>query len=296
VRVLTPELNCVVNRNDYVGETPIWSRDRAGLFWVNCDDPPRLQFWNAHTREYATWPVPERLGGFVIKRSGGALLALANGLYDLDLASGALSKRLPSDMPHAWLHECRCDPSGGLWVGSMDHRVGPNNLQPGGGQLFRLQGDRLIPQVGGISCSNGLAFSPDGRTLYHTDAPTKTVFAWTIDPGTGNLSNKREFVRLGPTEGFCDGATVDADGGYWMALVFAGKVRRYCPDGTPDVELALPFSNPTNVAFGGPDYSTLYITTTKMSIGTPLTGEEMLGGLYSCESEFRGLPEPLLRE
>jgi L-arabinonolactonase len=296
VRVLTPELKCVVNRNDYVGETPIWSRGRGGLFWANCEDPPRLQFWDARTRDCQDWPVPQRLGGFVIKRSGGILLALADGLYDLDSSSGALTKRLASDMPHAWLHECRCDPAGRLWVGSMDHRVGPDNLQPGGGRFFRLQGDELIPQVSGISCSNGLAFSPDGKTLYHTDAPTRTVCAWTIDPGTGDLSNKREFVRLEAAEGFCDGATVDVEGGYWMALVFAGKIRRYLPDGTPDVEIALPFSNPTNLAFGGADYSTLYITTTRMSIGTPLVGKPLLGGLYSFESEFRGAPEPMLAD
>jgi L-arabinonolactonase len=293
VRVLSPELKHVVNRGDHVGETPIWSNARNGLYWVNCEAPPQLQFWDAASGDCKVWPVPQRLGGFVLERGGGAFLALADGLYDLDLDNGALSKRVACNLTHASLHECRCDRNGRVWVGSIDRRVGPDNLQPAGGTFFRLQGDRLIPVMSGISCSNGLAFSPDGKTLYHTDSPTRTVFSWTVDPLSGDLSNKREFARLEANDGFCDGATVDAEGGYWMALVFGGKIRRYLPDGTPDIEIPLPFASPSNVAFGGPDYATLYITTTKLSIGAPLRGEQMLGGLYSVECGYRGLPEPL---
>jgi L-arabinonolactonase len=296
VRALSPDLITVVHRHNHVGETPVWSDTAGGLYWANCEDPAELQFWDASSGVCRTWPLPQRLGGYVLKRSGGALLALADGLYDMDLRTGALSKRISSELQHAALHECRCDPSGRFWVGSIDRRVGPGNLHPRGGSFFRLDGQRLVPVLNGISCSNGLAFSPDGTTLYHTDAPTSTVFAWTLDPATGELSNQREFVRLGPGEGFCDGATVDAEGGYWMALVFGGKIRRYRPDGSLDLEIRLPFANPTNVAFGGPARSTLYITTTRLSMGAPLEGEQMHGGLYCFASDYRGMPEPQLTE
>jgi L-arabinonolactonase len=293
MRILTPELTRVADRGNQVGETPIWSSARNGLYWTNCEEPPELQFWDASSDKCRVWPVPQRLGGFVLARYGGALLALADGIYAMDLGDGALTKRVANDMTHASLHECRCDRTGRLWVGAIDRRVGPDNLHPGGGSFFRMEGNQLIRVMTGISCSNGLAFSPDGKTLYHTDAPTRTIFKWTLDPATGDVSNQREFVRLEAGDGFCDGATVDAEGGYWAALVFGGKIRRYLPDGTLDVEIRLPFTNPTNVAFGGPDHSTLYITTTRMSIGMPQSGEHLLGGLYSLQTEYRGLPEPL---
>jgi sugar lactone lactonase YvrE len=295
-RVLLPDLRKVVDQHDPVGETPVWSSALDGLYWANCEDPPRLQFWEASTGKCQTWPFAQRLGGYVLKRSGGALLALADGLYDLDLRTHALSKRVANDMSDASLHECRCDSHGRFWVGAIDRRVGPGNLQPEGGSFFRLEGARLVRVLTGISCSNGLAFSPDGTILYHSDAPTKIVYAWTVDPATGALSDQREFVRLAAEDGFCDGATVDAEGGYWMALVFAGKIRRYHPDGSLDLEIHLPFSNPTNIAFGGPKGSTLYVTTTCLSIGTPLKGEQLHGAVYSFEAGYRGLPEPLLQE
>ncbi len=295
-RAFTPDLHLVIDRHDHVGETPVWSDARQGLFWVNCEQPPRLQFWGASSGEYQSWPLTQRLGGYVLKQSGNALLALADGLYDFDLQTGALSRRVPNHLEHASLHECRCDVRGRFWVGSIDRRVGPGNFEPKGGALHRLDGDRLVEVLTGITCSNGLAFSPDGDTLYHSDSTSRTVKAWRVDASTGRLGDERVFVRLNESEGFCDGATVDADGCYWMTLVYAGKIRKYLPSGELDLEMRLPFSNPTNVAFGGPHRSTLYITTTRLSIGTPLSGESMLGALYSTEVGSVGLPEPMLHE
>ena len=296
MRTLSPQLRKVVDGSDYVGESPQWSPAEEALYWINCEHPSLIQRWHPASGERQSWPVPQRIGGFVLKRAGGALLALADGIYDMDLTTGALTQRVASQMAHASLHECRCDRSGRFWVGAIDRRVGPQNLLPSGGSLFRLDGRRLIPIADGISCSNGLAFSPDGTTLYHTDSPTRIVSAWTLDPRTGEVSQKRDFVRLSPEEGFCDGATVDADGGYWMALVFTGKLRRYLPDGALDLEVELPFSNPTSLAFGGVGYRTLFITTTRMSIGTALRGEQMHGSVYALDVDCHGLAEPLFNE
>jgi len=281
-----------IDAGDYVGESPLWSEARQCLYWINCEQPPKLQCWYPASGERKVWPMPQRIGGLVLKRDGGALLALADGLYDMDLDNGNLSKRIASQMAFASLHECRCDRAGRFWVGSIDRRVVPGKL-PAGGSFFHLEEDRLVAVASGISCSNGLAFSPDGRTLYHTDSPTRVVCAWTVDPATGKLSDEREFIRLEPGEGFCDGATVDAEGGYWMAVVFGGKIRRYLPDGKLDLEVRLPFANPTSLAFGGTEFGTLFITTTKMSIGPAPAGAEMLGGVYALECPYRGLAEPM---
>lgn len=295
MRVLHVKPDQVVDTEDHVGETPIWSAERSGLFWANCEDPPRLQFLTPASGKVEHWPFTQRFGGFVIAGADHIVVALADGIYDLTLSSGALRKRIANPLEHAALHECRCDRQGRLWVGSIDRRVGPGNLLPSGGSLFSMRGAALRPVQDGISCSNGLAFSPSGDRLYHTDAPTKTIMVWDLDTATGELANRRPFATLGPQDGFCDGATVDSEGGYWAALVFAGKLRRYRPDGTPDLDIPLPFSNPTNVAFGGSDLATMFVTTTRMSIGTPLAGESMHGAVYAFESGYRGLPEPQLR-
>src|SRR5262249_18445408 len=146
----------------------------------------------------------------------------------------------------------------------------------------------------GIACSNGLAVSPDGRRLYHCDSTTGLVNIWDIDTATGNISNIREFCRVPFEEGAVDGATVDSDGGYWATMVFAGKLRRYLPDAGLDLEVQLPFMNPTSVAFGGPGLDTLYITTTQLSYGEAKPGAEMHGGLYGFKPGFKGLPVPLV--
>jgi sugar lactone lactonase YvrE len=292
VTQITPSLDLAVDAGNYLGESPLWSAEEQALYWINCEQPAELLRWRPDANERRSWPMPARIGGFVLKQAGGVLAVLADGIYDLDLESGALELRLRSPLEHAALHECACDRQGRLWVGGIDHRLGSEGVT-GGGSLFRLDGDQLVEVEAGISCSNGLAFSLDGRTLYHSDAPTKVVHAWDLDPTTGTLSGKREFFRLGPDDGYCDGATVDAEDGYWVALVFAGKLRRYLPSGGIDVEVALPFAAPTKPAFGGPDLSTLYLTTTRLMLASE--NDRLSGGVFSFRPGVKGLEEPRLR-
>ncbi len=292
MRTIKPSLDLVIDADNYLGETPVWAPAEQALYWVNCEQEPELHRWDARSGDRRIWPMPQRIGGFVLKDGGGALLVLADGLYDMDLESGTLSLKVKSPLVHAALHECQCDRQGRFWVGSIDHRIGKPDMLPGGGAFFRLEGDHLIEMFDGVSCSNGLAFSPDGHTLYHSDSPTAIVHAWDLDPVGGVLSNRREFIRLRPGEGFCDGATVDAEGGYWATLVFGSRLRRYLPDGTPDIEVELPFNAPTKLAYGGADLDTLYITTNKMRPEGP--GADMLGGIYAFRPGFRGVVDPML--
>ena len=145
--------------------------------------------------------------------------------------------------------------------------------------------------IEGISVANGLAFSPDGRTIYAANTSQRTVEARDLDPATGALSNPRTFLTLAPEDGFIDGATVDSEGGYWLALVAAGKVRRYRPDGTIDRDFALPCSNPTKPAFGGADMATLYVTSTRMTIRPDQPGADANGGVFALRPGFQGVAE-----
>src|SRR5581483_1492504 len=132
-------------------------------------------------------------------------------------------------------------------------------------------------------------FSPDGKLIYFTDSLTRSILAADIAPKTGELSNIRDFIKLGDGE-FIDGATVDAEGGYWGALVTKGEVRRYRPDGSLDKIVPLPFSNPTKPVFGGPDLKTMYITSTQL----PLPNYNGPNGvIYAIRPGVAGVAEPM---
>ncbi|OYX65922.1 MAG: hypothetical protein B7Y88_07000 [Sphingomonadales bacterium 32-64-17] len=275
--------------DNHLGETPVWSVADQALWWVNCEQPSEIHRWSPETGAHDIWPMPKRTGGFVFKASGGLLVALSDGLYDFDPGSGALSLRVVSPLPaHVGLHECQCDRQGRLWTGGFDHNY-PADRSASDAGYFRLDGDRLVPVVQGVAVANGLAISPDGLTLYAHPSPRREVEAFDLDPATGSLSNRRTFLTLEPGFGFIDGATVDTDGGYWLAVFGAGALRRYTPDGDLDLEIPLPFSNPTKPAFGGPDMRTLYVTSTKLRIGEE--GLEANGGVFALRPGHAGVPD-----
>jgi L-arabinonolactonase len=287
------KVRLALDAQNHLGESPLWSAREQALWWVNCEQPPELHRWQPESGAHDIWSMPQRIGGFVHKAGGGLLLVLADGVYDFDLESEALTLRAPSPLPpHVRLHECGCDRQGRLWVGSFDHHF-PADRDAAGGAWFRLDGNALTPVIEGVSVSNGLAFSPDGRTLYCANTPSRSVEAFDLEPATGDLSNRRLFLTLAAGDGHIDGATVDAEGGYWLAVVATGTVRRYRPDGSLDQTIALPCSNPTKPAFGGADMETLYVTSTKMVIKSDLPGADVNGGLFAVLSGFSGNEDSL---
>ena len=151
----------------------------------------------------------------------------------------------------------------------------------------------LTPVIAGIAVANGLAFSPDGRTLYAANSPSRMVEAWDLDPASGAVSNRRTFLTLIEGEGFVDGACVDMEGGYWLANVGAGRLRRYLPDGTLDRIIELPFSSPTKMAFGGQDLGTLYVTSTRLEMQCFMQPTMPNGAIYALDPGVCGVPEPL---
>lgn len=282
--------------DNHLGETPIWSPQDQALWWVNCENPPEIHRWDPATGAHRKWDFPKRVGGFVHKADGTLLVALADGVYDFAPETGALELRTASPLPpQVKLHECHCDRQGRFWIGAYDHDF---PAKPGvkGASWFRLDGDRLVPMIEGIAVANGLAFSPDGRTIYVADAPTRSVQAWDLDPATGDVSNGRTFIQLVEGEGFVDGATVDSEGGYWLANVAAGRLRRYLPDGTLDRIVELPFTNPTKPAFGGPDLKTLYVTSTRLEMPAFKEATMPNGPVYCLHPGESGIAEVPLRD
>ena len=230
--------------------------------------------------------VPLRLGCV-----GWSVAPLGTGVGLVDRA-GRLCDRVaeaPYDPSHHRFNDGRADRAGRFWVGTMNER-----RDVASGALYVLDAYFTLTRVlEGMMISNGLAWSPDGRTLYHTDTPTRTISAYAFDAATGAVTGKRMFARFeGETER-PDGAAVDRDGCYWITFYRGGKVVRLSPRGERLQEYALPAMCPTMCAFGGQDLRTLYVTTARQT----RQPDEPLhlppsGGLLAMQVDTPGLPEP----
>jgi sugar lactone lactonase YvrE len=220
-------------------------------------------------------------------------LALKSGLHRFDLKSGAMSPIASPEagIPGNRLNDGRCDRQGRFWVGSMADPVDPSTPR---GALYRLDASLTCTKIAeSYFVSNGLAFSPDGRTLYHSDSypAVRTIWAWDLDPATGAIGNKRVFVETKGMPGRPDGAAVDADGCYWMAANDGWELVRFTPAGKVDRRIALPVAKPSMIAFGGSRLDTIYVTSIRPAAG--LENQPQAGSLFAVDAGVKGLPEPL---
>ncbi len=155
------------------------------------------------------------------------------------------------------MNDAACDPAGRMWAGTLadDHR-------PGGGALYRLDAmGRCETVLEGLTISNGLGWSPDGRTMYLVDSGPRVVYAFDFDPDSGTISGQRIIVELGEHEGAPDGMTVDTTGDLWVAVYGGGCVLRFTSGGELRQVLAVPAAQATCCGFAGPNLNRLYVTT-----------------------------------
>jgi sugar lactone lactonase YvrE len=183
----------------------------------------------------------------------------------------------------------RCDRQGRFWAGTM---VQDMSLASAVGALYRFDEKGVLSTavVDGLITQNGLAWSPDGRTMYLSDShpQRRIVWAFDFDTETGTPGAQRVFADLHHYTGRPDGAAVDADGCYWTCANDAGRLLRFTPRGELDREIALPASKPSMCAFGGSDLKTLYVTTIRPS--TNATDDD--GHVFALTPGVQGLPEP----
>lgn len=221
-----------------------------------------------------------------------ALVALRTGLYDFDFRSGALSLAAtpPYDISTHRFNDGRCDRQGRYIVGSVE--LPRPDRSSGGAALYRFDANGLVPIVDNITCSNGLAFSPDGASMYLADTTARAVYVFDYDGSTGMPSNQRVFAQFEQGGLLPDGAEMDSHGGYWLALL-GGAVARYLPSGELDFMIKAPVLQPTKMCFGGADLRTLFLTTAahRHAPGSAPLGEQA-GGLFAMHTEFAGVPEP----
>ena len=276
-----------------LGECPLWSVAEQVLYSVDIKGRRILRFDPA-TGALTDITIAEDIGCIGLARGGGFIAGLRSGIYLLD-AAGAIRSRLadnPEDQRRSRFNDGMIDPAGRLVAGTIDE-----SRERGDARLYRYDRRGLVALVDGLMTANGTAFSPDGRQLYHSDTPRYTVYASDYDPATGAASNTRVFIRLEPRgddRGRPDGAAIDVEGNYWVALYEGGRVQRYAPDGTLLGEFPVPARCPTMVSFGGADMATLFVTSARAGRGPDeLARYPHSGGLFAMRPRIAGLPKPL---
>jgi L-arabinonolactonase len=211
-----------------------------------------------------------------------------------DLESAALTPLVAPepDLPYNRLNDGRCDRQGRFWVGSM--RDPPDPSAPTGSLYCFDKSGQCTPMIGGLYVSNGLAFSPDGRTLYHSDsfAAVRSIWAWDFDIDRGTISNRRLFVDTHGMPGRPDGGAVDAGGCYWSAATDGWELVRFTPTGRVDRRIALPVAKPSMLAFGGERLDTIFVTSIRPA-NAYLSNQPLAGSLFAMQADVAGLPEPL---
>ncbi|MBF9194930.1 SMP-30/gluconolactonase/LRE family protein [Microvirga terrestris] len=274
-----------------LGECPVWSVEEQALYFVDIKGRALHRF-KPETGAHRTIPMPEEIGCIGVRKGGGFIAGFRSGLWLLDAGGSRLQKLAdnPEDQRTSRFNDGRVDPAGRFLAGTIDE---PKD--GGKAHLYRYDSRGLEPLAAGLLTSNGVAFSPDGRTLYHSDTPTFTVWRYDYDAASGEATDKNLFVRLQPTEndrGRPDGAAVDAEGCYWTALFEGGRIQRYSPDGLLLAEYPIPARCPTMICFGGPDLKTLYVTSARTSRSeNELAALPHSGSLFTMPVDVPGLPE-----
>jgi len=281
---------CVLDIKASLGECPVWSVDEQVLYWVDIN-APSLNRFDPPTGNNTAYAMPRSIGSFALRATGGFVVALRDGIWCAD-AAGKLERKIveaPYDPAHHRFNDGRADRQGRFWVGSMNEKRDTKTAA-----LYRVDPDLTLHTVlTGLVISNGLAFSPDERTLYHADTPTLTVHAYDYDAGGGSISGKRVFAKFSADTERPDGAAVDGNGCYWIAFYRAGKVAQIAPDGRLIAEYGLPALCPTMCAFGGADLKTLYVTTARQQRSSEeLSRLPQSGGVFAMRVDVAGQPEP----
>lgn len=284
---------CVLDVRASLGECPLWSVAERALYWVDINAPSLNRFDPATDRN-TVMPMPQSIGSFGFRAGGGFIVALRDGIWLAD-SSGRLERKVaspPYEPGHHRFNDGRCDPQGRFVVGTMNEHRDADDAA-----LYRVgAGFDLARLFGGITISNGLAWSPDGETMYHADTPARTVRAYDYDPHSGTPANGRVFAQWqGETER-PDGGAVDSAGNYWIAFYRGGKVVQLSPRGEALAEFGVPAMCPTMCAFGGADLCTLYVTSARQQRdGEELARLPQSGGIFSMRVGVPGLPESLFR-
>ena len=281
-----------------LGESPFWHPTEQQLYWVDIQGK-QIHRCNIFMGSIESWAMPSEPGSIAPAKSGGLVVALRDGIYRARQWGGATEKLVGGlhDPATTRFNDGKADPTGRFWAGTMyEPRTAPN------AQLFSLNDGVLELKVSHATIANGLAWSPDAKTIYWADTPTHAVRAWDWDAQTNAMSGERIFKQwpvkpqgwqfgMQDYGGRPDGAAVDINGNYYVAMFEGARICKLSPDGTELASIAVPAQCPTMPCFGGDDLKTLYVTTARYNRSdAELQAYPDSGCVFSMRTDVPGLP------
>jgi sugar lactone lactonase YvrE len=275
-----------------VAESPVW--DAAARRLLFCDiNGKRINALSVDTDGRDSWDFPDVVGSFGLCRSGRLVVAQRHHVVLFDPKSGTLTDLSGkiAEPPTNRLNDGKVGPDGAFWVGSMDENSPRQKI----GALYRVTADgQMTKEQDGYAVSNGLAWSPDGRIMYHSDSTAGIIEAWDFDPATGARANRRTLATLSNDDGRPDGAATDMDGNYWSAGPSAGCLNCFSPAGELLRKWMFPVPGPTMPCFAG---GALYVTSLREGKSArALADHPTLGGLFRAVAPAVGAPVGLFAD
>ena len=275
-------IEVVIDLHARLGEGPCWDHRSGRLVWVDIL-AGLVHMTDPRTGVTTTVPVGTEVGTIALRGDEGYLLALRSAFATLDEAHVEITDQLPLPSGQR-MNDGALDPSGRFVAGSItDERTAT-------GALYTRDLDGSVRTLfGGVTVSNGLAWSSNGDRMFYVDSALQAIDVMDYDTGSGDVSGRRRWVTIPESDGTPDGLTIDAEGCLWVALWGGGRVRRYSPDAQIIGEVELPVSRPTSCAFGGDNLDRLFVTTAAVG-ATPDDPPHVLdGALFVVDSGCVGV-------
>ena len=300
-----------------LAESPLWDAQRQAWFWMDIDQHQIHQHTIRADNDvtHRVWQLPldagYDIGVMALADNGDLMLALRAGIasFNPDEALKNISPEIlipaPYDTNTTRFNDGGVDAQGRWWIGSL---YAPKTHA--GAHLFCLECGVLKPILGelantkpytnwGMTTANGWAISPDGTTMYHADTQAHTVYRYDFDARASletALSNRTVFFQTldtrgtdAPYQGRPDGAAVDSEGNYWLALYEGAAIVKIAPNGNVVQKIPLPAKAPTMLCFGGSDLKTLIITTAGNRPESELAHYPTNGHILTLKSNTAGL-------
>lgn len=274
-----------------LGEGVIWDHRRQRAWWTDIERC-RLYRYDPVAATIEQWETPERLACFApVAGQDYLVCAFASGFAFYRPETNELEwiKQLESDNPGTRLNDGRTDRQGRFWAGTMTEAPKQAIYK---GSLYCLNSHLSISKhIDDLAITNSLCWSPDGQVMYHCDTPSRTIQQYDFTPASGELAQAKTIIKTDPGC-FPDGSCIDAQGYLWNAQWGGHKIVRYSPSGDVDLELKVPVSQPSCVAFGGTNFDLLFVTTARQGLSEEqLEAEPEAGNVFIFQTEFQGLKD-----
>jgi sugar lactone lactonase YvrE len=277
------------------GEGPTYD-DRREALWF-CDIVARtLNMISLGNLELRKWDFPSEVCSLGLAESGRVVVALRDevGLFNPGSRDFQRIAAIEADRPETRLNDGKVGPDGAFWVGSMDDRPNKEPIA----SLYRVEASGKVERkIDGFITSNGLAFSPDGSLMFHSDTRGPWIDRWRFDKATGNISDRKRIAVLDEAGGRPDGGATDVEGCYWSAGVSAARLNRFSPEGRLLATYPVPVAGPSMPCFGGPGLRRLFVTSLRANRPQERLDQYPLSGsVLTAKSPVAGAPVSRFRD